>query len=358
MISFRILAGSWLWPLERGGSLLACLLVSGMLSSVLIVILMPLLRRYALARPNARSSHAVPTPQGGGIAVILAAFLAAAAALAGPRTLGMSGPGFGLFAIMPACLVLAGLGAADDIHPLPVGPRLMIQLLCVLLVVAPVAGENRLFPIPVWIETGILLFAGLWFVNLVNFMDGLDWITVAQMVPVAGFIAGAGMFHAVSLNAPAVILAASLCGALLGFAPFNKPVARLFLGDVGSLPIGLLTGWLLLELARAGGLAAAILLPLYSLMDASLTLLLRLSRRERIWEAHRSHFYQRATANGRTALSVSVHVFGLNMILMGLALITLIWPTRPVQIVSILSGTILTGLLLARFARPLGARAA
>ena len=115
----------------------------------------------------------------------------------------------------------------------------------------------------------------------------------------------------------------ALCGALLGFAPFNKPVARLFLGDVGSLPIGLLVGWMLLQLAGTGALAAAILLPLYYLMDATITLLRRLARREKVWEAHRSHFYQKATDNGFSALEVSAHVFGLNLALAGLAAMTL-----------------------------------
>ena len=105
------------------------------------------------------------------------------------------------------------------------------------------------------------------------------------------------------------LVAAALCGALLGFAPFNKPVARLFLGDVGSLPIGLLVGWLLLQLAGTGALAAAILLPLYYLADATITLLRRLARGEKVWEAHRSHFYQQATDNGFSALAVSGHVF-------------------------------------------------
>ena len=114
-------------------------------------------------------------------------------------------------------------------------------------------------------------------------------------------------------------MSAALCGALIGFAPFNKPVAKLFLGDVGSLPIGLLVGWLLWQLAGTGALAAAILLPLYYLMDATITLLRRLARREKVWEAHRSHFYQQATVNGFSVMAVSAHVFVLNLALAALA---------------------------------------
>ncbi|MCQ7029737.1 hypothetical protein MRO55_24860, partial [Escherichia coli] len=89
--------------------------------------------------------------------------------------------------------------------------------------------------------------AGLWFVNLVNFMDGLDWMTVVEMVPLLGALTAFGL--AGHLPAEATVAAAALLGGLLGFAPFNRPVARLFLGDVGSLPIGLLVAWLLYRLA-------------------------------------------------------------------------------------------------------------
>jgi UDP-N-acetylmuramyl pentapeptide phosphotransferase/UDP-N-acetylglucosamine-1-phosphate transferase len=152
------------------------------------------------------------------------------------------------------------------------------------------------------------------------------------------------------LPLPAALVAASLCGALLGFAPFNKPVARLFLGDVGSLPIGLLVGWMLLQLAGTGAVVAAILLPLYHLMDATITLLRRLARGEKVWEAHRSHFYQQATNNGFTALSVSAHVFGLNLVLAGLAAVSLVWPSWPVQVVCLALGVVLVCGLLSHFA--------
>src|ERR1700709_555553 len=95
-------------------------------------------------------------------------------------------------------------------------------------------------------ERGLLLLAGLWFVNLVNFMDGLDWMTVAEIVPITGAMAGLGSLG--EFSSSATLVAAALCGAMLGFAPFNRPVAKIFLGDVGSLPIGLLLGWCLLEL--------------------------------------------------------------------------------------------------------------
>jgi UDP-N-acetylmuramyl pentapeptide phosphotransferase/UDP-N-acetylglucosamine-1-phosphate transferase len=148
------------------------------------------------------------------------------------------------------------------------------------------------------------------------------------------------------------LVAAALCGGMIGFAPFNKPVAKLFLGDVGSLPIGLVTAWLLFGLAATGGLAAAILLPLYHIADATITLGRRIMRRERVWEAHRSHFYQRATDNGFSATMVSARVFGLNLVLAALAILTLAWPAPAVQIAALAAGAGLVGLLLAHFSKP------
>jgi UDP-N-acetylmuramyl pentapeptide phosphotransferase/UDP-N-acetylglucosamine-1-phosphate transferase len=314
------------------------------LSMGLIVILKPLLVRYALARPNARSSHKVPTPQGGGIAVVGAALLVSGAFL---FTLGS--PLSSFLVVAAAAVGLALVGAIDDIRPLPAVPRLLLQVVAVATIVL-VSGV-RILPeaVPLVVEQALLIFGGVWFVNLVNFMDGLDWITVAEIVPVTVFIA---VLWLLDFPPTPAIVAASLCGALLGFAPFNKPVARLFLGDVGSLPIGLLVGWMLLELAGTGALAAALLLPLYYLMDATITLLRRLARREKVWEAHRSHFYQKATDNGFSALQVSAHVFALNLVLAGLAAMTLIWSSGAVQAAALGSGIILVGLILRRFSTP------
>ena len=191
-------------------------------------------------------------------------------------------------------------------------PRLLLQAAAVGAIIFTAPGDLRIVPAcPLWIERGLLLLAGLWFVNLVNFMDGLDWMTVAEVVPITGALVMLGLLG--EFPASATLVAAALCGAMLGFAPFNRPVAKVFLGDVGSLPIGLLLGWCLLQLAYQQQFAAALLLPLYYLLDATVTLLRRLARREPFWAAHRSHFYQRATDNGFTVWRVVGEVFALNI---------------------------------------------
>jgi UDP-N-acetylmuramyl pentapeptide phosphotransferase/UDP-N-acetylglucosamine-1-phosphate transferase len=323
------------------------LVAAALLSALLIHLLRPLLLRYALARPNARSSHSVPTPQGGGIAVLGAALLVWAAALAWAET--SAGPAG--WALALSAVTLAVLGGLDDIRPLPPALRLAVQAICVAAVVS--WGEGRVLPelVPWPLEWTLLVLAGLWWVNLVNFMDGIDWMSVVELVPMTAALAAVGL-AANLLGAPAILLAAALCGGLLGFAPANRPVARLFLGDVGSLPLGLLTGWLLLEFARAGGLAAAFLLALYYVADATLTLLGRLRRRERVWEAHRTHFYQRALQNGFSVREVDARVLALNGALAAFAAATLARPTLLVTAGALAAGLALTAATLRSFARP------
>ena len=317
---------------------------AALLSAGIIPAIRPLLQRYALARPNARSSHRIPTPQGAGIAVISATL-----AVSGTSAvlLNLSAP----VVLFGATIFIALVGIADDIRSIPVLPRLLLQAAAVgaILFVAP--ADLRIVPAcPLWIERAVLLLAGLWFVNLVNFMDGLDLMTVAEVVPVAATIVLLGWSGTYPLTP--MLVAAALCGAMLGFAPFNRPVAKVFLGDVGSLPIGLLLGWCLLQLAWHQQLTAALLLPLYYLADATITLFRRIARREPFWAAHRSHYYQRATDNGFTVSRVVGEVFFLNLVLAVLALISTKVNAAGYSLALLAIGAAAVALLLNRFARP------
>ena len=346
--------------------LLTFVCVAAILCGLAIVLLKPLLVRYALARPNARSSHKIPTPQGGGIAIIAAVIFTMILAIwfLENGKIGLIGFDYNLKIVL-GCTVLMGLlGAVDDIHPLPAALRFTVQtLLAIVVTVIAVHEDQRIFPsaIPLIVERTIVVIGAVWFVNLVNFMDGLDWITVVEIVPVTAFIALVGFYDrawsanaSVHLTGKEILLAAALCGAMLGFAPFNKPVALLFLGDVGSLSIGLLTGYLLLRLAETGAVAAALLLPLYYLADATITLLKRLARREKIWQAHREHFYQRATDNGYSVMQVVRYIFSLNLCLAFLAGVSLLWPSLGVQIGTVAVGAALVASVLFVLSRPRG----
>jgi UDP-N-acetylmuramyl pentapeptide phosphotransferase/UDP-N-acetylglucosamine-1-phosphate transferase len=198
-------------------------------------------------------------------------------------------------------------------------------------------------------DRACLLIAGVWFINLTNFMDGIDWMTVAEVVPVTAAMFLLGIFGTVDFIT--AMIAATLFGAMLGFAPFNKPVARLFLGDAGSLPIGLLLGWLLMQLAVAGHRVAAIVLPLYYLADATITLLRRLMRREPFWQSHRTHFYQRATDNGFTVPEIVTRVFLVNLALAILAVIATKANGVLVPLLALAAAGALVGALLATLGR-------
>ena len=339
--NFDLQLWSWLAP--------ATVTAAALVSASTIHLLHPLLSRYALAKPNIRSSHQNPTPQGGGIAVI-AATLGVASLLAvsidGITTSFKSD----LLGVFTATLLVALVGAADDISAIPVVSRLLFQAIAVALVISTLPANLSIISfVPVWLERAMLFVGMLWFVNLVNFMDGIDWMTVAEVVPIAAGLALLGLLGA--LPAHAAIVALALLGAMLGFAPFNRPVARIFLGDVGSLPIGLLLGWALVLLAGRGHIAAAFLLPLYYLADATVTLLRRLVKGEKVWQAHRSHFYQRATDNGFSVSDIVGRVFAVNMGLVALAFTTVWFDSRLVSFAALVLGALAVGQLLVTFAR-------
>jgi UDP-N-acetylmuramyl pentapeptide phosphotransferase/UDP-N-acetylglucosamine-1-phosphate transferase len=323
-------------------SLLA-IAAAALLSAGIIPAIMPLLQRYALARPNARSSHRVPTPQGAGIAVISAALAVSGTSAV---VLNLSAP----IVLFGATIFIALVGMTDDIRSIPVLTRLLLQTAAVVAILLAAPADLRIIPAcPLWIERAFVLLAGLWFVNLVNFMDGLDLMTIAEVVPVTAamvLLGSIGTYPQVP-----TLVAAALCGAMLGFAPFNRPVAKVFLGDVGSLPIGLLLGWCLLQLAWHQQLTAALLLPLYYLVDATITLFRRAARREPFWAAHRSHYYQRATDNGFTVRRIVGEVFSLNVVLALLALISTRTASAGYRVALLAIGAAMVELLLYRFSR-------
>src|SRR5262245_45908947 len=275
--------------------------VAAILSYLGIAAMIGWLRARALAKPNHRSSHTAPTPQGAGIVIVPAALLTCGVALA---VSGAPWPGSAPYAMLVAvaALALTALGFADDTRSLSVAPRLAAQFLAVAGAIALMPSWLRILPesFPLVLERMLTVGAALWFVNLFNFMDGIDLISATETVAIT---LGIVLLAALGLVPPAyAILAAALGGAVAGFVPWNTPPARLFLGDAGSIPIGFLLAVLLVHVAGSGLAAAALILPLYYVADATITLMRRLARGERVWQAHREHFYQQATRNGSSVI--------------------------------------------------------
>jgi UDP-N-acetylmuramyl pentapeptide phosphotransferase/UDP-N-acetylglucosamine-1-phosphate transferase len=275
------LSDSWSSPFVVAGVALA-------LALALTPALRALARRFGLLdRPNPRSSHAGVVPRAGGAAIavsVLAATALAPAAWRGPSAVVLAG-----------ALLLGAIGLVDDRFGLPATARIAAQLAVAALLVGALGGLERVpLPAPLDVALGPMgaPLAALWVVavvNFFNFLDGIDGLAALQAAVTAAGVAIA------SFDAGAVLVAAALGGAALGFLPFNWSPASVFLGDVGSYFIGCALAALPLTAphdARPGAVLLVALSLWLFLADASLTLGRRALRGERVWEAHREHLYQ------------------------------------------------------------------
>ncbi|MEQ8814620.1 MAG: glycosyltransferase family 4 protein [Thalassobaculum sp.] len=306
-----------------------------------------LTRRAVLDRPNERSSHTAPVPRGGGLAVVAAiavGWIWLAAADAEPVH---------WLAPLAATLALAALSFVDDLRSLGAGVRLGAQALAVAVGLWALDGRGALAAFaPAWIDLPLTALGWLWFVNLYNFMDGIDGITGTETVSIGLGLAGLAVLGI----APAAVLgpALVLVAAAAGFMVWNWHPARIFLGDVGSVPLGYLLGLLLVVVAggegeggggatAAGGLVAALLPPLVYLVDATLTLGRRLARGENPARAHREHVYQRAVIAGASHSAVCLLIAAANLVLVGLA--CFLAPAAP--LVALAAGAVAVAVLFA-----------
>jgi len=277
-----------------------------------------LVARYAVARslldvPNERSSHSVPTPRGGGLAIVLVvmiglAVLAATGELALRSAVAFAGGG----------ALVAAVGWLDDRRGLPADVRLMAHLTAAVWAVGWLDGLPKLtVGAGAW-QLGppgafLAVLGVVWATNLYNFMDGIDGLAAAEAVTVG--LIGALLLgpREPGLAAVALLLAAGSAG----FLPWNWPPARMFMGDVGSGFLGYLFGVLAVASENADALPALLWLLLLGpfFLDATVTLLRRLARGERVYHAHRTHAYQRAVQAGWSHRRVTMTVIELNLVL-------------------------------------------
>jgi len=270
-----------------------------------------------LDEPNERSMHSRPVPAGAGIGIV------ATALLLWPwwhtRT-----DAFQL-ALLAGCVALGLVSLADDHWRLSPALRFGAQAAVVAVCLLALPTEARLVPIlPLALERGVVALAWLWFINLFNFMDGIDGLAGSETIAVAiGYLA-VGAFA--GLDDPFWGLALVIAASAGGYLFWNWHPAMVFMGDAGSIPLGFLLGWLMLDLALAGAWPAGLILPLYFLADATLTLLVRARRGETLWQAHRQHFYQRAVLGGTRPAGVVWRVGAVNATLLALALVSVHHP--------------------------------
>jgi UDP-N-acetylmuramyl pentapeptide phosphotransferase/UDP-N-acetylglucosamine-1-phosphate transferase len=279
----------------------AAAIASFAVSLALAALLVARFGRLVLDRPNERSLHERPVPRTGGLAV-LAGGLTSAAFGAAP-----------LWLLLGLAYSLAAVSFLDDLRSLPTGARLAAHLaasaLLVWNVTAPIGP----------LATALLILALAWITNLYNFMDGSDGLAGGMALVGFGVYAAAA---AAAGDAPVLVLSLGLACAAAAFLCFNFPPARIFLGDVGSVPLGFFAGGLGIVGWRDD--AWPLWFPLLAFApfigDATLTLLRRLVRGERVWQAHREHYYQRLVRLGAGHRGTALAAYALMLVCAAAAL--------------------------------------
>jgi UDP-N-acetylmuramyl pentapeptide phosphotransferase/UDP-N-acetylglucosamine-1-phosphate transferase len=253
---------------------------------------------YRLDHPNARSLHANPTPRGGGLGIVAGILVSATVFVTLEESSSM---GLGWFAA--AALLVAAISLIDDWLSIHFGVRIVVHFTAAGVLIwdgfwlqsITVPGET--WPLSDFLAIVLSLLFIVWMTNLYNFMDGMDGFAGGMTVigfgtfAAFGWLTGAELFSALSL------LVAAAAG---GFLLFNFPPARIFMGDVGSSFLGFLAAAFMLWADRDGifPLWTGVLLFSPFIVDASVTLIMRIIRRERFWEAHKTHYYQRLVQLG------------------------------------------------------------
>jgi UDP-N-acetylmuramyl pentapeptide phosphotransferase/UDP-N-acetylglucosamine-1-phosphate transferase len=249
---------------------------------------------FASAAPGERSNHDRPTPQIGGIALVPVVLLIVVAT----SVLYQPIPVFSRPEFFAGTLILLATGIVDDKRLLSPFVKLALQFLACGLASFALQDILRTLPLPLPVATLIAVFFLIAIVNFTNFIDGLDLMAVTTIgVPslLFSWLAASG-----ALSVAFGPFGAAVGGAMLAFAYVNRPRAKAFLGDGGSLPFGLMLGMMSAVVASQVDPVVGLLLPAYILLDGAFTIARRLAKGENLIQAHSSHIYQRAFRNGRS----------------------------------------------------------
>ena len=262
-------------------------------------------RRGMLDQPGHRRSHSLPTPRGGGVGIVVAMLVCLPGMLSG---LPAAWPASVIAGLSVALLLVALAGWWDDHHSLPILPRLGAQVVAVGLFSLSLLAAGLS-----WWWLPLLLIGGAWSINLHNFMDGIDGLLALQAIFVG---VGLAVLAWAAAQPALALAAAAFAASALGFWCFNRPPARIFMGDVGSGSVGLLVFAFSAMLWRVEHalLWPALILPSAFVADASLTLLNRMWRGRRWYTAHREHLYQWLVRRGGTHARVDIAYLGWNLL--------------------------------------------
>ena len=280
-----------------------------------------LAKQGAVATENERTMHAGAIPKGGGLPLLLSA-LAAMTALTPVIALPLPA--------IAGAAILALVSWRDDVKPVAAPLRFATHIAAASLFVFALPDEARVLQglLPFALDRLVTVIALTWMINLFNFMDGINGIAGAETVAIAiGYVLIGLLTMTTASSLPDMQLALALLGATAGFLVWNcRERALVFLGDVGSVPLGFLMGVLSIDLAVEGHWAAALILPAVFFADAKITLIKRVLKGEKPWEPHKTHFYQRAAAALGSHLAVVWRLTVANALLIAAALWSLSSP--------------------------------
>ncbi len=291
--------------ISSGGAVAVEVLVVTALVSGLVPILLPALRRIAMDRPNDRSSHTVPVPRGGGLALVVAM---TAASLVWP----WPAP-----TVVAAVVAVSLIGFADDVRGLPPAVRLIaVAVISVVLVAhlltTPQVSRSSSIPVVLLVVLTATLLVG--YTNAFNFMDGINGISALNVVVTGGSLAAVSFSRSAAVTGMAVALAAA--GA--AFLPWNAPRAQVFLGDAGSYALGFGLAACGVAAWASGAPTTAVIAPFgIYVVDTAATVAHRLAGGRPVLQAHREHVYQRLVDAGSSHAAVSgvVALFSLLLVL-------------------------------------------
>ncbi|MGE0189098.1 MAG: glycosyltransferase family 4 protein [Steroidobacteraceae bacterium] len=291
-------------------------------------------RRYALAtqlldHPNVRSSHTVPTPRGGGLSIVIACTVGVLI-LWFIRAIDMHLA----LAVVGGGVAIAAVGFMDDRDSLPVSVRMVVHIVAAVGAMYVLGGLSVMQIGGRLVDLGIYgdilgTLAIIWTLNLFNFMDGIDGIATSEAIFVTG--AGAGLAYFMGASGSTSLVAVLLAASCLGFLTWNWPPAKIFMGDVGSGYLGYVIAVLAIAAARENPVALFVWLILGGVffVDATMTLIRRLIRHERVYVAHRSHAYQWLSRRWNSHKRVTVLVLCFNVLwLLPLAWFCLYYPNN------------------------------
>ncbi|MFV9881023.1 MAG: glycosyltransferase family 4 protein [Rickettsiales endosymbiont of Dermacentor nuttalli] len=276
--------------------------------------LMPRLKIMAI--PEARSNHTLPTPVGGGIAIILSTII-------GISTISLvTQIDLYVIQIIILSLPLVLISFIDDVKNIGITIRLILHITVSVCAIMLIPSHNLIFNglFPYALDRCIASLFLAWFINCYNFMDGIDGMAGCETIHISISILLINLItNTLSLSFNYLTIFIMLSS--FGFLVWNWQPARIFMGDTGSITLGFILGYTLMYLASKGLYLEAIIIPIYYILDAGITMAKRLINKQNIFRAHSEHFYQQAVRRGLSHAAVVKKVIVLNIILLSLALI-------------------------------------